>query len=100
MISYGTISPFFPPPFSNCFVRIITSVSTQKIMELQQKISNQETIIGDLKSKHDSNLKYISLQLFTLQRSLMEKENHLSQLIKEREQVLSILFLNKVCQDL
>ena len=64
-------------------------------MELQQKISNQETIILDLKSKHDSNLKYISIQLFSLQRSLMEKENHLSQLIREREQV-SILFPNKV----
>ena len=56
-------------------------------MELQQKICNQETMIRDLKSKHDNNLKYISLQLFSLQRSLMEKENHLSQLIREREQV-------------
>ena len=65
-------------------------------MELQLKISNQETIIGDLKTKHDSNLKYISIQLFTLQRSLMEKENHLSQLIREREQVVSVVFLNKV----
>ena len=64
-------------------------------MELQQKISNQETIIRDLKSKHDSNLKHISIQLFSLQRSLMEKENHLSTLIREREQV-SIVFLNKV----
>ena len=59
-------------------------------MELQQKISSQETNIRDLKSKHDSNLKYISTQLFTLQRSLMEKENHLSQLIREREQVQTI----------
>ena len=67
-------------------------------MELQLKISNQETIIGDLKTKHDSNLKYISIQLFTLQRSLMEKENHLSQLIREREQVVSVVFLNKDCQ--
>ena len=56
-------------------------------MELQEKICSQETIIRDLKSKHDNNLKYISLQLFSLQRSLMEKENHLSQLIREREQV-------------
>ena len=66
-------------------------------MELQQKISHQETIIRDLKSKHDCNLKYISSQLFSLQRSLMEKENHLSQLIREREQVAtsSLVYLNK-----
>ena len=64
-------------------------------MELQQKISSQETIMRDLKTKHDNNLKYISVQLFSLQRSLMEKENHLSQLLREREQVSSV-FLDKV----
>ena len=64
-------------------------------MELQQKISSQETIMRDLKTKHDKNLKYISIQLFSLQRSLMEKENHLSQLLREREQVSSV-FLDKV----
>ena len=64
-------------------------------MELQQKISSQETIMRDLKTKHDNNLKYISVQLFSLQRSLMEKENHLSQLLREREQVPSV-FLDKV----
>ena len=82
--------PLFFSLLQNVFFRIFNSVSTQKIMELQQKISSQETIIRDLKSKHDSNLKYISTQLFTLQRSLMEKENHLSQLIREREQVQTI----------
>ena len=56
-------------------------------MELQKKVSLQETIIKDIKSQHDNNLKYISVQLFQLQTSLMEKENHLSQLIREREQV-------------
>ena len=56
-------------------------------MELQKKISNQETFIKDLKSQHDNNLKQISVELFRLQTSLMEKESHLSQLIREREQV-------------
>ena len=56
-------------------------------MELQKKISQQETLIKDLKYEHDNNLKYISVQLFQLQTSLMEKETNLSQLIREREQV-------------
>ena len=44
-------------------------------------------MISNLKQNHDSNLKFISSQLFELQTNLMKKEKYLSQLIKEREQV-------------
>jgi len=64
------------------------SVYAFKIMELQEKISKQETMISNLKQNHDSNLKFISSQLFELQTNLMKKEKYLSQLIKEREQTI------------